>query len=210
MVKNSLFVLADVRQEKELQSEQCDKSNQFGTSKYCISVKRILRNYRKMKKQTEKFEDLIMQCSAASDGLDLKTLQTAPAAEIAKKIKGSSFSSVLPNTKKFSELQTAYLKSKYLLQIVDDALEELETFENGDMQLAVLTEMYINDVLRDDLEIVLEEQGFPMSKTTAYRVSAQALENMSVLIWGYEAIKDAETEKLFSSEFLNLVNNLAA
>ena len=70
--------------------------------------------------------------------------------------------------------------------------------------------MYINDILRDDLELVLEEKGVPMSKTTAYRVSAQALENMSVLIWGYEAIKDAETEKLFSSEFLNLVNNLAA
>lgn len=210
MAKNSLFVLADVRQEKELKAEQYDKSNQLGTNKYCLSVKRILKNYRRMKKQTEKFEGLIMQCSAASDDFDLKTLQTAPAEEIAKRIKNSSISSVVQSTKSFSELQAAYLKSKYLLQLVDDALEELETFENGDMQLAVLTEMYINDILRDDLELVLEEKGFPMSKTTAYRVSAQALENMSVLIWGYEAIKDAETEKLFSSEFLNLVNNLAA
>lgn len=210
MAKNSLFVLADVRQEKELQAEQYDESNQLGTNKYCLSVKRILKNYRRMKKQTEKFEGLMMQYSAASDDFDLKTLQTALAEEIAKRIKNSSISSVVQSTKSFPELQAAYLKSKYLLQLVDDALEELETFENGDMQLAVLTEMYINDILRDDLELVLEEKGFPMSKTTAYRVSAQALENMSVLIWGYEAIKDAETEKLFSREFLNLVNNLAA
>lgn len=207
MEKNNVFTFSNMQQKAIITSNDKSicQSKQSGLDKYASSVKKMLKNYTKMERQTKSCERRILQfASTWNIALDAKTLQTLSMKGIAEKIAD------IPLSGKIIELHCAYLKSRYILQLLDDALEDLQTFEDGDMQCAVLTEMCINNVLRDDLEFVLEESGFPMSKTTAYRVLTQALENMAVLIWGYEAIEDETTEELFSSEFLNLVNDLAA
>lgn len=182
-----------------------DKAKKNGEkNKYCNVLKVLLKNYNKMKKQIQIFETLLIQSglSVYEEGATIEQI----ARQIAKQISKQN----MQMANGAMELTVAYLKNKYILRILDDALKELQTFENGPIQCAVLEELYINDTLRDDIEIVLEERGFPLSRATAYRILASALENLSVLIWGYEAIKCQETEELFSQEFLTLLDNLAA
>ena len=173
-------------------------------NKYCNVLKVLLKNYNKMKKQIQIFETVLMQSglSICEEGATIEQIARQIAEQISKQN--------VQMAKDATKLTVAYLKSKYILHILDDALNELQTFENGPIQRAVLEEIYINDTLRDDIEIVLEERGFPLSRATAYRILASALENLSVLIWGYEAIKCQETEELFSQEFLTLLDTLAA
>lgn len=157
-----------------------------------------------MKKQVQMFEKLLMQSGSTI------YKSGATIGEIAQQITEQMSKQNLQMMKDATKLAVAYLKSKYILNILDNALEELQTFDNGQIQYAVIEEIYINDILRDDIEIVLEKRGFPLSRATAYRILTSALENLSVLIWGYEAIKRQETEELFSQEFLTLLDKLAA
>lgn len=181
MAESNVFLL---RNEKKKAKEG------IGGNKYCSSLKKLLKNYPKMKKQVEFYEKQL-----TVNGLN-------------KNNNGTQLPQIVYCGDK--GYHDVYLRSKYIVQLLENAMEELQNFENGEMQCVVIEEMLINNVLRDDIEMVLEERGYPMSRANAYLVLNQALENISVLVWGYDVLKDDATEMLFASQFSDILSGAAA
>lgn len=172
---------------------------------YYKNTKKLLENYENLKCQIHSFEEVLAQrYKKTFVNINIEEMSAEEVAELM-----TTKSELTRSEVKLLECRRSYLKSKYMLQLIDSALEELKTRENGLLQYELIKAFLFEGVHMDDIEEYMSDRGRPMSATTAYRTLVQGISTLSILLWGYKAIADEITDELISPEIQNLFEMVA-
>lgn len=173
--------------------------------KYYLSTKKLLDNYENIKMQVKSFEAIVKKrYEKVFVNVDINDLSAEEIAEMMTTKEEFTRSEV-----KLLECRRTYLKSKYLLELIDAALEELKTREGGLLQYEIVKEMSIHGIKMEYMEEYMMSKGRPMSASTIYRAYVQGISNLSVLLWGYKAIANDLTDELYSKRMQDLFDLVA-
>lgn len=173
--------------------------------KYYQNTKRLLDNYDNISLQVKSFE-AILKKRYKKAFVDVK-IEELSAEEIAEMM--TTKDEFTRSEVKLLECRRTYLKSKYLLELIDAALEELKTREGGAMQYEIIKAMSIHGIKLDEMEEYMMSKGRPMSASTIYRAYVQGISTMSVLLWGYKAIATDITDELYNKRMQDLFDLVA-
>lgn len=173
--------------------------------KYYQNTKRLLDNYDNISLQVKSFEAIVKKRYKKSF-VDVK-IEELSAEEIAEMM--TTKDEFTRSEVKLLECRRTYLKSKYLLELIDAALEELKTREGGAMQYEIIKAMSIHGIKLDEMEEYMMSKGRPMSASTIYRAYVQGISTMSVLLWGYKAIATDITDELYNKRMQDLFDLVA-
>lgn len=181
------------------------KSKKSEKGIYYQSTKKLLENYENLKAQIKSFEEILTQ-RYKKTFVDV-SINDMSAEEIAELM--TTKSELTRSEVKLLECRRSYLRSKYMIQLIDSALEELKTRENGLTQYELIKAFIFNEIHMDDIEDYMTSKGRPMSASTAYRMLVQGISTLSVLLWGYKAIADDLTDELINPELQSLFDMVA-
>lgn len=173
--------------------------------KYYKSTKKLLENYVNLKIQISSFEEVLKDRYKKT--FEEAKIEDMTAEEIAEMM--ITKSELTRSEVKLLECRRSYLRSKYMVQLIDNALEELKLRDNGMAQYEIINAIIFNGVKMDDIEDYMAEKGCPVATSTAYRMMSQGISTLSVLLWGYKAIADELTEELINPEIQNLFDLVA-
>lgn len=163
-------------------------------SKIFKDAKKLLNNYILLCRQIESVEKIITERyqEVFIDG----NIDTMTAEEIAEMM--TTKSEFTHSEVKLLEMRRSYLRTKYMVQLIDEALENLKD-RYGDIQYEVVIQLGVLGVKLDDIEEVMANKGCHISYSTCYREFVKGVTNFAVLLWGYEAIKNEITEMIINS-----------
>ncbi len=181
------------------------KSKKSEKGVYYQSTKKLLENYENLKVQIKSFEEILTQ-RYKKTFVDV-SINDMSAEEIAELM--TTKSELTRSEVKLLECRRSYLRSKYMIQLIDSALEELKTRENGLTQYELIKAFIFSEIHMDDIEDYMASKGRPMSSSTAYRMLVQGISTLSVLLWGYKAIADDLTDELINPELQSLFDMVA-
>lgn len=181
------------------------KSKKSEKGAYYQSTKKLLENYENLKTQIKSFEEILTQ-RYKKTFVDV-SIDNMSAEEIAELM--TTKSELTRSEVKLLECRRSYLRSKYMIQLIDSALEELKTRENGLTQYELIKAFIFSGIHMDDIEDYMASKGRPMSASTAYRLLVQGISTLSVLLWGYKAIADDVTDELINPEIQSLFDMVA-
>lgn len=173
--------------------------------KYYKSTKKLLENYVNLKIQISSFEEVLKDRYKKT--FEEAKIEDMTAEEIAEMM--ITKNELTRSEVKLLECRRSYLRSKYMVQLIDNALEELKSRDNGMTQYEIINAIIFNGVRMDDIEDYMTEKGCPVATSTAYRMMSQGISTLSVLLWGYKAIADELTEELINPEIQNLFDLVA-
>ena len=173
--------------------------------KYYKSTKKLLENYVNLKIQISSFEEVLKDRYKKT--FEEAKIEDMTAEEIAEMM--ITKSELTRSEVKLLECRRSYLRSKYMVQLIDNALEELKSRDNGMAQYEIINAIIFNGVKMDDIDAYMAEKGCPVATSTAYRMMSQGISTLSVLLWGYKAIADELTEELINPEIQNLFDLVA-
>lgn len=173
--------------------------------KYYKSTKKLLENYVNLKIQISSFEEVLKDRYKKT--FEEAKIEDMTAEEIAEMM--ITKNELTRSEVKLLECRRSYLRSKYMVQLIDNALEELKSRDNGMAQYEIINAIIFNGVKMDDIEDYMTEKGCPVATSTAYRMMSQGISTLSVLLWGYKAIADELTEELINPEIQNLFDLVA-
>lgn len=173
--------------------------------KYYKSTKKLLENYVNLKIQISSFEEVLRDRYKKT--FEEAKIEDMTAEEIAEMM--ITKNELTRSEVKLLECRRSYLRSKYMVQLIDNALEELKSRDNGMAQYEIINAIIFNGVKMDDIEDYMTEKGCPVATSTAYRMMSQGISTLSVLLWGYKAIADELTEELINPEIQNLFDLVA-
>lgn len=173
--------------------------------KYYKSTKKLLENYVNLKIQISSFEEVLKDRYKKT--FEEAKIEDMTAEEIAEMM--ITKNELTRSEVKLLECRRSYLRSKYMVQLIDNALEELKSRDNGMAQYEIINAIIFNGVRMDDIEDYMTEKGCPVATSTAYRMMSQGISTLSVLLWGYKAIADELTEELINPEIQNLFDLVA-
>jgi hypothetical protein len=162
-------------------------------------AKKLLNNYILLCEQVKSVESIITE-RYRTVFVDAK-IEDMTAEEIAEMM--TTKNEFTHSEVKLLEARRSYLKTKYMVELIDNALEALKEY-HGDIQYEVVIQLGILGVKMDDIESVMAKKGCNMSASTAYREFVKGVTNFAVLLWGYEAIKNERTEELINAPQISL------